>query len=98
MNRKKPRPGSGDYLMQCDMSGFVGLASEMKQTWDGKWVLAKFWEPRHPQDYVRGRAEDQSVPVARPRSTDTLVCQEIYEPADEVYLYSDYVFYQCGDS
>ena len=54
--------------MQCDLSGFVGLASEMKETWDGKWVLAKFWEPRHPQDYVRGRAEDQSVPVSRPRS------------------------------
>ena len=61
--------------MQCDYSGFVGLASEMKQTWDGHWVLAKFWEPRHPQDYVRGRAEDTSVPVARPRSAEVTVAE-----------------------
>jgi hypothetical protein len=88
----------GHYLMQCDYSGQVGWDDEMRETWDGKWVLAKYWEPRHPQDFVRSIPEESGVPVSRPQSADVEVCQDIYEPADEVYLYDDFVFYKCGDS
>lgn len=55
--------------MTCELSGHVGWDDEMVKTWDGKWVLKEYFEERHPQDYVRSRNEDQSVPVARPEAT-----------------------------
>ena len=30
------------------------------------------WEPQHPQDFVRGRADRQNVPDPRPDSTNFL--------------------------
>ena len=56
----------GDHLMICDYSGFKFHASEMRKTWDGYWVHKRFWEPRHPQDFVRATEDDQSVDDARP--------------------------------
>ena len=74
MNRTRnmmKRPGH--YLMTCDLSGFVGWDDEMAEMWDGKMVLKQFWEPRHPQDSVRGIKENNSVPVARPEPEDVEV-------------------------
>ena len=60
----------GDHLVQCDYSGFVCHASETRMTWDGWRVLKRFWEPRHPQDFVRVTPDNPSVgPEARPRKT-----------------------------
>ena len=39
-------------------------------TWDGLRVHKDFWEPRHPQDFVRSRPDDQSVRDARPEGED----------------------------
>jgi len=60
------KPKLGDYKMRCDRSGHVFPASEMRKEWTGMWVHQDYWEPRHPQDFVRGRADNQRVPVARP--------------------------------
>ncbi len=30
--------------------------------WDGKLVRADFWEPRHPQDFIKPFVDEQSVP------------------------------------
>ena len=38
----------------------------MKKRWDNAWVCEECWEPRHPQEYVRGISERIAVPVARP--------------------------------
>ena len=62
--RRKHKPG--DYNMVCDRSGQTFPASEMRREWTGMWVHESYWEPRHPQDFVRGRADDQKVPVSRP--------------------------------
>lgn len=56
--------------MVCDVCGFHYRRSQMKQRWDKAWVCHKDWEPRHPQDFVRGVKEKINVPVARPDSTD----------------------------
>lgn len=63
----------GDYLAVDDISGQTHLASEMRLNWKGQFVHKKNWEPRHPQDFVRTRNDDQSVPVARPRPDDVFV-------------------------
>ena len=67
----------GDYLVQCDRSGFTCYASECKKTWDGFFVKKEFWEPRHPQDFVRSREDDTSVEIPRQQVTVDLVDGEI---------------------
>ena len=44
----------GDYNAYCDVCGFKFKASELKDRWDGYKVCEKDYEPRHPQDFVRG--------------------------------------------
>ena len=59
----------GDYNVVCDRSGFKCKRSECRETWDGYLVRKDFWEPRHPQDFVRSTKDDpEPVPDARPRT------------------------------
>lgn len=60
----------GDYNVICDASGFKRKRSECRRQWNGLLVSNEFWEPRHPQDFVRGKIDDQSVPDPRPESVD----------------------------
>jgi hypothetical protein len=88
----------GDHLVMCDVSGWTCWASEVIERWDGAIVHKDFWEPRHPQDFVRGVKDDQSVSPVNPEPEDNFICSNIYLAEDEVYLRSDHVFYKCGDS
>jgi hypothetical protein len=36
-------------------------------------VCSKDWEPRHPQDFVRGITDIQAVPWSRPESSNNFV-------------------------
>jgi hypothetical protein len=56
-------------------------------TWDGKFVHKKNWDARHPQDFVRGRSDDQTVPIARPRPEDHFI---------EVDYFTGYLMQQNG--
>lgn len=71
MHSRNPGYIPGDYWMVCDRCGFDYRQSEMRQTWDGLWVCQKDWEPRHPQDFVKGIPDHQEVPVARPAESQT---------------------------
>lgn len=63
----------GDYNVQCDRCGAKFKASECAMEWDNLFVCkANCWEPRHPQDFLKGIPDDQRVPVARPRNTKFL--------------------------
>jgi hypothetical protein len=61
----------GDWNCVCDRCGFQYKASELKKTWDGLMVCPKDYEPRHPQDFVRGVKDDQSVPWSKPEAPDS---------------------------
>lgn len=66
----------GDYRVICDYSGFKAWASDCVKTWNGFYVLRQFAGEetrRHPQELVRGRAENTRVPIARPEATDTFL-------------------------
>ncbi|MCF4166336.1 hypothetical protein L2U69_11830 [Zavarzinia compransoris] len=63
----------GDHWVICDRTGFKVRASETRKEWNGLRVWNKVWEPRHPQDFVRGRADDQAVRDARPRQEDVFL-------------------------
>lgn len=64
---------AGDNNCICDRCGFKYKASELKRTWDGLWVCSKDWEPRHPQDFVRGVEDYQRARISRPEGPDVFV-------------------------
>jgi hypothetical protein len=66
----------GDYRVICDHSGFTVWASDTVKLWNGMRVAKRFAGDevqRHPQDFVRGRVDDQRVPDARPRPDDVFL-------------------------
>ena len=52
-----PRYDRGDWKCICDACGIAYKASELQQRWDGLKVCSYDWEPRQPQDFVRGVAD-----------------------------------------
>lgn len=68
----------GDHRVICDRSGFKCWASETVIEWNGLRVLKRFADgSRHPQDFVRGVKDDQSVRNPRPEGADVFL-----EPGD----------------
>ena len=62
----------GNTYNICDVSGFRARPGELVRRWDGVWVLPEFWEPRHPQDFVRAKAERLTGSI-RPESPDLFI-------------------------
>lgn len=60
----------GDFNVICDRTGFKVKASDTRIEWNGLRVRKESYEPRHPQDFVRGRRDDQSVDNPRSEATD----------------------------
>ena len=69
----RPRYDRGDWKAICDICGRERKASELRQRWDGFMVCEADWEPRHPQDFVRGIADFQAPPFTRPEPADSFV-------------------------
>lgn len=57
---------AGDHLSTCGRCGFTRYGSQMKKEWTGLVVCPECWDPRHPQDFVRAKADKQSVKDPRP--------------------------------
>lgn len=55
----------GDSNAICDECGFEYKQSQLRKRWDGAMVCSKDWEPRHPQDNIKIRAERNNVKDAR---------------------------------
>lgn len=60
----------GEWLVCCDRCGFQRKSSQVVKTWDNFIVCAPStgktcFETRHPQDFVRSKPDDQSVPFVR---------------------------------
>lgn len=60
----------GDHRAICDRCGFKYYASQLTLEWTGLRVCHKCWEPRHPQDFVRGIPDKQTPPWTRPQPPD----------------------------
>jgi hypothetical protein len=56
----------GSFYRQDDRTGFPQRAERTRMEWTGLIVDKKVWEPRQPQDLVKGVQDQQSVPDARP--------------------------------
>jgi len=60
---------AGQWSVICDQCGKKFKSSQVKKQWDGLIVCKRCYDPRHPQDFVRGVKDDQSVPFTRTEST-----------------------------
>lgn len=64
----------GEWLLICDRCGSRRYSSEVAHEWTGLVVCrVGCWEPRHPQDFVRGVADNQTVPFTRPEPADVFL-------------------------
>lgn len=50
----------------CDRTGFKVYAKDCKYEWTGALVKKSEWEPRHPQDFVRGVPDGKPAAEIRP--------------------------------
>lgn len=56
----------GLWKCVCEACGRVYKNTQLRQRWDGFLVCEDDWEPRQPQDFVRGVADYQAPPWTRP--------------------------------
>jgi len=63
----------GEYWVVCDRCGFKVRRKDSLMEWNGLRVCKDDWEIRHPQDFVRGTFDKQTVWNPRPQPTDTFV-------------------------
>lgn len=71
------RHKSGDWLYRCQRCGFTVYASQTRKEWTGLRVCGRCWEPRHPQDFVRGVKDDIAPPFANAPSDAFLLPNEV---------------------
>jgi hypothetical protein len=67
-----PVKGPADYFepgawnVTCSLSGFKRKSTQVVKNWMGYYRDPAFNEPRHPQDFVRGEQDIQTVPFSQP--------------------------------
>jgi len=66
----RPYYKKGDWLAICEVCGRKMKATRLKKRWDGLLVCSEDWEPRQPQDFVRGVPEHVAPPFTNPESAD----------------------------
>jgi hypothetical protein len=63
----------GSFYRVDDRSGFTVRAEHTKEEWQDLIVARGLWEPRQPQDLVKGIIDDQTVPQPRSEATNRFV-------------------------
>src|ERR1700761_1834715 len=63
----------GSFYRIDDRRGFAVRAEDTRKEWDNLLVRRQSFEERQPQDFVRGRRDDQTVPEPRPRQTNVFL-------------------------
>lgn len=56
----------GDWNAVCSICGREFKASQLRKHWQGMYRCSDCWEPRHPQDFVKGVKDIQSPPWTQP--------------------------------
>jgi hypothetical protein len=69
----KPSWDNGGWKVICDVCGRLFKEHDLQKRWDGVMVCSGDWEPRQPQDFVRGVADKQAPPWARPEASDDFI-------------------------
>jgi hypothetical protein len=62
----------GDWNAACYECGMKFKASDLRRHWKGYYVCVPHWEPRQPQDFVRGVPDIQTPPWVQDQSNTFL--------------------------
>jgi hypothetical protein len=83
------RYDKGDWKAICDVCGREFKGSELQKRWDGLMTCEQDWEPRQPQDFVRGVADIQAPSWTRPQQSDQFIpVTYIYDPNGNPIMYT----------
>ena len=64
----------GKWLVLCQRCGRKRVNDQVSKEWTGLLVCSdRCFEERHPQDFVKGVPDDQTVPYTSPEPTDVTV-------------------------
>lgn len=84
----------------CDVCGQKFKLSQLRKRWDGLWVCKQDFEYRHPQEYIKARHEQFTLPVIKPRPPDVFIpfnyTKEIVDAlslTDDITTVVDYTIY-----
>lgn len=64
---------SGDWNGICEQCGKKFKFSKLRTQWDGITACPSCFDYRHPQEFVRGRVDKQSVPNSSPEPEDVFI-------------------------
>jgi hypothetical protein len=67
------RYDKGEWAVLCDVCGRKMRSEDLRQRWDGLKVCNFDWEPRQPQDFVRGVADYQAPSWTRPEPSNQFI-------------------------
>ena len=68
----------GDWNAACYECGMKRKASTLKRHWKGYYVCAEHWEPRQPQDFVRGVPDIQTPPWVQDQTDSFILFCTLY--------------------
>lgn len=63
----------GGHNCICERTGFKVKSSGVRREWTNQTVRNKSWEARHPQDFLRAKADRQAVEGATGEAEDTFL-------------------------
>ena len=68
----------GSWRAICDRCGFKYYNTDLRKEWNGLRTCFgggtnNCWEPRHPQDFVKGKADRQKPAWTRPEPDDDFI-------------------------
>lgn len=89
---------SGQWNAICDICGFKFKSSELKENWKGLRVCSHDYESRHPQELLRIRTDEVTVPWVRPvvdifRRWTTFKDTVVLLPATQTQDYVDQTYF-----
>ena len=64
---------AGSFNAICSTCGFKFKSTKMKTDYYGNIVCSGCYDPRHPQEFVRGTTDEQKTPWVSPEAPDTFV-------------------------
>lgn len=67
MRTRTPSYEMGQWNAACDRCGGTFKSRQIRTEWTGLRVCRDCWDPRHPQDFAKGKRDDQAAPWVRPR-------------------------------
>lgn len=60
----------GKWNAVCDRCGFEFKSDKLRREWTGLRVCSNCFDFRHPQEFLKGKADRQAPPWVRPEPAD----------------------------